>query len=177
MIEEINKTNTVCENTESITKEKFPVSGDGEFDIADFIVKHNTVYSVKKKRVWVKVLGIVTVILMIAAICVLGAVLTKSKSSNSLFGKWKSSDGILTEFIELEKNIDGKQVIQNYMIIGENDKQSSMRFIFEEEENVISLEINGEFVKMIYSIENNKLTLTMPFTNIVQKLEYTKVNQ
>lgn len=140
-------------------KPHFPVKDGEEFDIADFIVKHNTVYTVKKKRIWTKILGIVMAAIMIVVICMLGAFLIM-KSGNQLYGTWVSGSQVMV--IEKDK-----------ITIGNNSNEYNL-----EENNIIALKIvNGEntdYFRMIYKLDGDKLTIIIPAADDVQKIEYTR---
>ena len=129
------------------------------FDIVDFIEKHSATYTVKKPRIWTKVVGIVLVAVLIVVLCITAAVLLNKQSSNPIFGKWVSSDGVKMEIIE------------DYIII--NDK--SMKYIFEDD-NVIALNVNNEYFKMLYELSDGKLTITIPSDEITT-IEYTRENE
>ena len=130
-----------------------------DFDIVDFIEKHSATYSVKRPRIWTKVVGIALVVVLIVALCIMAAVLLSKQNSNPIFGKWVSSDGVKMEIIE------------DYIII--NDK--SMKYIFEDD-NVIALNVNNEYFKMIYELKDGKLTITIPSDEITS-IEYKRENE
>lgn len=149
--------NGICNHSNASTEDKNSAASKfaDDFDIVDFISKHNTTYSVKKPHIWTKVVGIILIAVLIIALCVTAAVLM-NKNSNPILGKWVSSDGVKMEIIE------------DYIII--NDK--SMKYIFEED-NVISLNVNNEYFKMLYELKNGKLIITIPSDEITT-IEYTR---
>lgn len=117
-----------------------------EFDIADFIVKHSTNYSVKKSKA-PRIIAIVAVAVMIIGLCVVIAITSANANKNPIFGKWVSSDGVEMEIIEDYITIDG----------------ASRKYIFPEgEENVIAISIKDEYFKILYKLENGKLYIIIP---------------
>ncbi|MBP3922214.1 MAG: hypothetical protein J6D27_04530 [Ruminiclostridium sp.] len=119
---------------------------DEEFDIADFIVKHSTHYNVKKSKA-PRIIAIVVVAVVIIGLCVIAALASSNGNKNPIFGKWVSEQGIEMEIIEDYITIDG---------------YSRKYIIPEGEENVIALSVNGEYVKMLYKLEDGKLHLIIP---------------
>lgn len=120
---------------------------DEEFDIADFIVKHSTQYSVKKSKA-PRIIAIVAVAVIIIGLCVVFALVSgKQQNKNPIFGSWVSEQGIEMEIIEDYITIDG----------------SSRKYIFPEgEENVIAIAIKDEYFKILYKLEKGRLYLIIP---------------
>lgn len=117
-----------------------------EFDIADFIVKHSTQYSVKKSKA-PRIIAIVVVALMIIAVCVFLAIASGKQNQNPVFGKWISEQGKEMEIIEDYITIDG----------------TSRKYIFPEgEENVIAISIKDEYFKILYKLEGGRLYFIIP---------------
>lgn len=128
------------------SEEKKDEANKEEFDIADFIVKHSTHYNVKKSKA-PRIIAIVVVAVVIIGLCVIAALASSNGNKNPIFGKWVSEQGIEMEIIEDYITIDG---------------YSRKYIIPEGEENVIALSVNGEYVKMLYKLEDGKLHLIIP---------------
>ncbi len=117
-----------------------------EFDIADFIVKHSTNYSVKKSKA-PRIIAVIVVAVMIIGLCVIIAITSANGNKNPIYGKWVSSEGVEMEIIEGYITIDG----------------SSRKYVFPNgEENVIAISINDEYFKILYKLENGKLYIIIP---------------
>lgn len=130
---------TAAEKNQTVTEKE-------EFDIADFIVKHSTNYSVKKSKA-PRIIAIIVVAVMIIGLCVIVAISSANGNKNPIFGKWVSSDGVEMEIIEDYITIDG----------------ASRKYIFPKgEENVIAIAVNNEYFKILYKLENGKLYIIIP---------------
>lgn len=117
-----------------------------EFDIAYFIVKHSTNYSVKKSKA-PRIIAIIVVAFIIIGLCVIIAISSANGNKNPIFGKWVSSEGVEMEIIEDYITIDG----------------SSRKYVFPKgEDNVIAISINEEYFKILYKLENGKLYIIIP---------------
>lgn len=136
-----NKITSTDKDDEEISKK------DEEFDIADFIVKHSSNYSVKKSKA-PRIIAIIVVAVMIIGLCVIIAISSASGNKNPIFGKWVSSEGVEMEIIE------------DYITIG----GTSRKYIFTEEKNVIAINVNEEYFKILYKLEDGKLHLIVPIS-------------
>ncbi len=142
--EQLKAFKKITANDENQTGTENPESED--FDIADFIVKHSTNYSVKKSKA-PRIIAIIAVAVMIIGLCVIIAIYSANGNKNPIFGKWISSEGVEMEIIEGYITIDG----------------SSRKYIFPDgEENVIAIAINEEYFKILYKFENGKLYIIIP---------------
>lgn len=117
-----------------------------EFDIADFIVKHNTRYNVRKSKA-PRIIAIVVVAVIVIGLCVIAAMTSAKGNKNPIFGKWVSEQGIEMEISEDYISIDG----------------TSRKYIFPEgEKNVIAISIKEEYFKILYRLEKGKLYIVIP---------------
>jgi hypothetical protein len=120
-----------------------------EFDIADFIVKHSTQYSVKKSKA-PRIIAVIGVAVMIIGLCVLIALTADKTPKNPVFGKWVSDKGIEMEIDEDTITIDG----------------STRNYIFPKgENNVIAISVQNEYFKIYYKLEKGELHIIIPLTD------------
>ena len=135
-----------------------PIKRDENFDIADFIVKHSTDYSVRSKKRVSRIITVTVVVLIIISLCTALAVLKNSETKNPLYGTWIAQDGTTMEIIE------------NYITIN----GSSRKYVFEDD-NVIAISVNGEYYKIIYTLEGGKLSIILPSSDGKHTtIEYSK---
>lgn len=139
-----------------------------DFDIVDFALKHNQTYSVRKKSIVPKIIVCVVIILLIVAICVLGAILgsdnveseVKKPSGGNLIGVWVSGD--VTMYID-----------DKYITIGKEKNEYVL-----EDDNVIALRIEQEdyydYYRMVYSIDGDNLTIVINDNEVGKKIEYKR---
>ena len=116
------------------------------FDIVDFIISHSDGRSVRKKSKLPRILLCVILGVLIIGICVLSAI-----------GTWSASGGVTMTINDKNITINGKT--SEYII---------------EEKNVIAIKMNNEYYKIIYKLDGDSLTLTIPDESGVSELKYTR---
>ena len=143
-----------CDNNSAVFQQNEQKS---DFDIVDFVISHSDSRSVRQKSKLPKILLCVILGVMIIVICVLSAIWSSSAKQNRLFGTWTSSDGLIM-------TINDKSITIN----GNTSEYKT------EEKNVIAIKMNNEYYKIIYKLEGDSLTLTIPDESGVSELKYTR---
>ncbi len=150
---------------EAVTEKKrddgFVAAGkNDDFDIVDFVIKHSDGSSVRKKSIVPKVILVVMTVILLVGICVTLAFISKSRNDKThpLFGTWKSQQGNFLKVTDEYVEVDGKQT----------------EYIFEED-NVISIKMQNEYIKMIYLLDGDDMTLIIPLESNVSRIEYTRL--
>ena len=87
----------------------------------------------------------------------LSAIWSVSSKQNRLFGTWSASGGVTMTINDKKITINGKT--SEYII---------------EEKNVIAIKMNNEYYKIIYKLDGDSLTLTIPDESGVSELKYTR---
>lgn len=128
-----------------------------DFDIVDFIISHSDGRSVRKKSKLPKILLCVILGLLIVGMCVLFAIWSAASHKNPLYGDWQGSGGVAMTITDKDITINGQK--SDYII---------------EEKNVIALKVNNEYYKMLYELDGDTLTLTIPDESGVSELKYTR---
>ena len=121
------------------------------------VISHSDSRSVRQKSKLPKILLCVILGVMIIVICVLSAIWSSSAKQNRLFGTWTSSDGLIM-------TINDKSITIN----GNTSEYKT------EEKNVIAIKMNNEYYKIIYKLDGDSLTLTIPDKSGVSELKYTR---
>ena len=150
----INMESIRCDNNSAVFQQNEQKS---DFDIVDFVISHSDSRSVRQKSKLPKILLCVILGVMIIVICVLSAIWSSSAKQNRLFGTWTSSDGLIM-------TINDKSITIN----GNTSEYKT------EEKNVIAIKMNNEYYKIIYKLEGDSLTLTIPDKSGVSELKYTR---
>lgn len=128
-----------------------------DFDIVDFIISHSDGRSVRKKSKLPRILLCVIFGLLIVGMCVLFALWSASSHKNPLYGDWQGSGGVTMTITDKDITINGQT--SGYII---------------EDKNVIAIKMNNEYYKMIYKLDGDALTLTIPDESGVSELKYTR---
>ncbi len=131
-----------------------------DFDIVDFIISHSDGRSVRKKSKLPKILLCVILGLLIVGMCVLFVIWSASSKRNKLWGTWQASGGITMTITDKEITINGET--SEYIT---------------EEKNVIAIKMNNEYYKIIYTLDGDTLTLTIPDESGVSELKYTRKSE
>ena len=150
-------TNTVPECTTGTDVGTQQIKQKDDFDIVDFIISHSDERSVRKKSKLPKILLCVILGVLIVAMCVLFAIWSASAKRNKLWGTWQASGGITMTITEKDITING----------------STSEYIIEEK-NIISIKMNNEYYKIMYKLDGDSLTLTIPDESGVAELKYTR---
>ena len=131
-----------------------------DFDIVDFIISHSDGRSVRKKSKLPRILLCVILGLLIIGMCVLFAIWSASSHKNPLYGDWQGSGGVVMTITDKDITINGQT--SGYII---------------EDKNVIAIKMNNEYYKMIYKLDGDSLTLTIPDESGVSELKYTRKSE
>lgn len=150
----INMESIRCDNNSAVFQQNEQKS---DFDIVDFVISHSDSRSVRQKSKLPKILLCVILGVMIIVICVLSAIWSSSAKQNRLFGTWTSSDGLIM-------TINDKSITIN----GNTSEYKT------EEKNIIAIKMNNEYYKIIYKLDGDSLTLTIPDESGVSELKYTR---
>lgn len=150
----INMESIRCDNNSAVFQQNEQKS---DFDIVDFIISHSDGRSVRKKSKLPRILLCVILGVLIIGICVLSAIWSVSSKQNRLFGTWSTSGGVTMTINDKNITINGKT--SEYII---------------EEKNVIAIKMNNEYYKIIYKLDGDSLTLTIPDESGVSELKYTR---
>ena len=150
----INMESIRCDNNSAVFQQNEQKSN---FDIVDFIISHSDGRSVRKKSKLPRILLCVILGVLIIGICVLSAIWSVSSKQNRLFGTWSASGGVTMTINDKNITINGKT--SEYII---------------EEKNVIAIKMNNEYYKIIYKLDGDSLTLTIPDESGVSELKYTR---
>ena len=150
----INMESIRCDNNSAVFQQNEQKS---DFDIVDFIISHSDGRSVRKKSKLPRILLCVIFGVLIIGICVLSAIWSVSSKQNRLFGTWSASGGVTMTINDKNITINGKT--SEYII---------------EEKNVIAIKMNNEYYKVIYKLDGDSLTLTIPDESGVSELKYTR---
>lgn len=150
-------TDTVPECTTGTAVCTQQINQKNDFDIVDFIISHSDEKSVRKKSKLPKILLCVILGVLIIGMCVMFAVWSSLSHKNKLWGTWQTSGGITMTITEKNITINGKT--SEYII---------------EEKNVIAIKMNNEYYKIIYKLDGDSLTLTIPDESGVSELKYTR---
>lgn len=150
-------TDTVPECTTGMAVGTQQINQKNDFDIVDFVISHSDERSVRKKSKLSKILLCVILGVLIIGMCVMFAVWSSLSHKNKLWGTWQTSGGITMTITEKNITINGKT--SEYII---------------EEKNVIAIKMNNEYYKIIYKLDGDSLTLTIPDESGVSELKYTR---
>lgn len=150
-------TNTVPECTTGTDVGTQQIKQKDDFDIVDFIISHSDDRSVRKKSKLPKILLCVISGALIVTMCVLFAIWSASAKRNKLWGTWQTSGGITMTITEKDITING----------------STSEYI-SEEKNIIAIKMNNEYYKIMYKLDGDSLTLTIPDESGVTELKYTR---
>lgn len=150
-------TNTVPECTTGTDVGTQQINQKDDFDIVDFIISHSDGRSVRKKSKLPRILLCVILGLLIVGMCVLFALWSASSHKNPLYGNWQGSGGVAMTITDKDITINGQT--SGYII---------------EDKNVIAIKMNNEYYKMIYKLDGDTLTLTIPDESGVSELKYTR---
>lgn len=151
-----NNNNATIKTTDAITGSQ-QIKQNGDFDIVDFIISHSDGRSVRKKSKLPKILLCVILGVLIVGICALFVIWSASAKRNKLWGTWQASGGVTMTITEKDITINGQT--SDYIT---------------EEKNVIAIKMNNEYYKIIYKLEGDTLTLTIPDESGVSELKYTR---
>ncbi len=139
-----------------LEKRKF----DENFDIMEFLEKHDPKKTSIKKNHTPKVILIIliTVCIILAVIVVLiGLSFTGRAPKNILLGKWEQANGAVLEITE-DKFITSDGTV-DYKL---------------SEDSSIELDINGSKMSAAYQVEDNMLFIMIPYEDETATLEYMR---
>lgn len=155
--EEPKINNNTSKITTDATTGSQQIKQNSDFDIVDFIISHSDGRSVRKKSKLPKILLCVILGILIVGICALFVIWSASAKRNKLWGTWQTSGGVTMTITEKDITING--LTSDYI---------------NEEKNVIAIKMNNEYYKIIYKIDGDTLTLTIPDESGVSELKYIR---
>lgn len=152
-------------NEKVISKSKYP---NENFDIVDFLIKHDGTYAARKKSKVPLIIGIVVFVLMLIGVIVLAVIFNQGKeqldsstSDNTIIGTWISGNQTM-------------YITEEYISIGGQKSEYIL-----EGEDIIALKVGAdeayEYYKMAYRLIGDKLYLYLSDENgKLQEIEYEK---
>lgn len=152
--ESINNVQEMCDKSTTDPQQN---EQKNDFDIVDFIISHSDGRSVRKKSKLPKILLCVILGVLIVGMCVMLVVWSSLSHQNKLWGTWRTTDGTTMTITENDITING----------------TTSEYI-SEEKNVIAIKMNNEYYKIMYKIDGDSLTLTIPDESGVTELKYIR---
>ena len=152
--------NDNTKNDEKISGVVGTPAGKPDFDIVDFIISHSDERSVRKKSKAPKIILCIIVGLLIVTMCLLFVFWSVNYNKDKLYGSWVTSTGLVMTIDEKTITINGQT--NEYI---------------KDEKNVIAINMNNEYYKMIYELNGDELVITIPDESGVATISYKRKSE